>query len=199
MKIWGNNNRDQCCSMLQMNQCWLSLYRFKVRSDPDGLFWWTEELKSKVVGVRDLVGACHRSGTHIYHSLTSLQDSHYTWTSAGYHFRFGVRSDPDGLFWWTERLVGGMAQIRHPYQSLSYTLTRLTLHLNQCWLSQQVQGKIWPGWPVLRDWRVEIQSCWCDRLVGGMAQIRHPSITLSHPYKAHTTPEPVLTVTLGFR
>ena len=48
--------------------------RFGVRSDPDGLFSWTEELKSKVIGVRDLLGAWHSSDTHPLssHTLTRL-------------------------------------------------------------------------------------------------------------------------------
>ena len=84
------------------------------------------------------------SDTHPPLSLTPLQDSYYIWTSVDYPCRFGVRSDPDGLFSWTEELKSQVIGVRdlleawhssdtHP--SLFHTLTRLILHLNQCWLS----------------------------------------------------------------
>ena len=47
------------------------------------------------------------------------------------------------------------------------------------------------------DWRVEIQSCWCERLARGMAQLRHIATTLSHPYKTNITSEPMLTIPAG--
>ena len=47
------------------------------------------------------------------------------------------------------------------------------------------------------DWRVEIQCYLCERLVLGMAQLRHPFITLSYHCKTHTTSQPVLTIPAG--
>ena len=37
-----------------------------------------------------------------------------------------------------------------------------------------------------------------EGLVGGMAQLRHPSITLAHPYKTHTSSESVLTIPVDY-
>ena len=54
------------------------------------------------------------------------------------------------------------------------------------------------GLPSVMKGMIGDQSYWYEgRLVGGPRQLRQPSITLSYPYKTHTTPEPALAIPTG--
>ena len=65
------------------------------------MFLCTADVKSKVIGVMDLLGAWYSSDTHP--SLSHTLRSYYIWaTSVDFPRRFGARSDPGNLYLWTE-------------------------------------------------------------------------------------------------
>ena len=102
------------------------------------------------------------------------------------------------LIWWKRR-----SQLRCPWWKNRCYDSQWCRWCSQAWWSWSqaivlaLLGGFWSDQNLMTDdwWRsvlvqgrVEIRECyWCDRFNGGMAQLRHPSITLWHPHKTHTT------------
>ena len=169
---------------------------------PCSLIGWKEGLKSKVIGVSDLLDKI--ATRQLRQPSTTLWHPHKTHTTPE-----SVLVLPAGmglnltLMAWLDRRKGSWhpkivlvwvtcwkrhmtAQTSDSHPPPSGTLTRLTLHLNQFWLSLQVWDWIWPWWPDWIGWHPKLLvwvPCWSTR------QLRHPPTTLWLPYKTHTTPQ----------
>ena len=90
-----------------------------------------------------------------------------------------------------EWLVGVMKQTRHPSTILWHPYKTHTTS-ESCLAIPICLGPYLALLACFSVWRARNQSYCCEWLVGVIKQIRHPSTTLWHPYKTHTTSESCL-------
>ena len=189
---------------LHLNKVWPSQQAAGIGAELTLATWFVgrKGRQPKVIGVRDLLEAkgsldSNPSPSDILTRLTLHLNK--VWPSllvlvanltllACFDWRKGCQSHS----YWCERLVWGPWQLRHPSTTLWHPLTPLQ-DSHYTWIRSDPPCRSWgKPHPACLVWWKEgqtTQGYWCERLVGGPRQPRHPSITLCHPYKTHTTPE----------